>query len=283
MPTLIDLGETWSSPTYVVRDANDTPVAGATVTATVTVGGSTTSTTISGTGTGTYAIDYLTAAEGTHDFVVTATGGPLGSIVRKWTDTIEVVAPGASIVSADDALAHLRAAGVISGAADMDHLRWLCLVASRAVARDLGRAVGRETVTAEPHSGGAGWLRLRRTPVQSVTTVVEDGVTLASTDYTLDDAEGGLLWRGGPSEAKSWAWGRRNVTVTYVAGMTTVDAVLRYVALTVVERLWQTTQQAAHDLVGDVEADAAVFAAVAGQLTGPQQDAYDSFRAAGLA
>ena len=67
MPTLVDLGETWSSPTYEVRDSTGALTSGATVTATVTVAGTTSSATVTSTGTGTYAVDYLTSVERGHE------------------------------------------------------------------------------------------------------------------------------------------------------------------------------------------------------------------------
>lgn len=286
MPTLIDQGETWSSPTYEVRDSNGTLVAGATVTATATVDGTTTATTIDSTGTGTYTIDYPTAGVvGLVSIVVTATGGPLGSIIRRFESTFTVVPPGSLLVDADDALAHLRAQKVIKGAADVDQLRWYCLVATDAVARDLGRAVVREVVT-EQHTGGRPSIRLRRTPVRSITSVTESGTALSATDgvdWVLDeDVEVGYLYRGSNTCASCWAWGRKNITVTYVAGYVSPPHILRKVALDVVTRTWQTSQQARHELVDDVGADQAVFEAI-GSLTSPDQAAYASLRAAGIA
>ena len=124
MPTLVDQGETWSSPTYEVRDSAGTLTSSATVTATATVDGTTSPVTVTNSGTGTYTIDYPTGSiEGQVSIVVSATGGALGSIVRRFEDTFTVVAPGALLVSADDALNHLRARKVITGAADVDQLR----------------------------------------------------------------------------------------------------------------------------------------------------------------
>lgn len=289
MPTLVDLGETWSSPTYEVRDTTGALVAGATVTATLTKPTGVTSTpSPSLTGTGTYGLDLLTDVEGTHLVTVTATGGPLGSIVRSWSDTYEVVRPGTAVVSADEVAQHLRATGQITGAADREQLRWVALVASRAVARDLRRALVREVVTNEAHSGGERHLKLRRTPVQSVTQVTESGVVLSATDgvdWTLDEnTRTGLLWRGGTyDECGRWAGGRKNVFVSYVAGFGSLDPVIRFVVLTVAGRLWETTQQAGHPgLADDLGADAAVFAVTTSGLTPVQQSAYDSFRAWGM-
>ena len=289
---LIDQGETWSSPTYEVKDSTGALTSSVTVTAAVTLpdGTAAAAPTVNNTGTGTFAFDYTTGAQvGQHDVVVTATGGALGSVVKKWTDSFTTIAPGGLLVSADDALTHLRASGVIKGAGDTDQLRWLCYLATQAVAGDLGRAVIRETVT-EKHDGGGRALRLRRTPVRSITSVTENGVTLSATDgvdWTLDaQPRTGLLWRGGTTvgdgASVEWGCGRANITVVYVAGYAPTPAVVRHVALETVARLWQTSQQAGHDLVDDVSADAAVFSAQLA-MTGPDKAAYDNLRAgAGL-
>jgi hypothetical protein len=297
VPTLIDAGETWSSPTYEVRDSAGALVS-ATVTATVTLPDGTVKSspadfTVTNLATGQYAVDYLTsttaALVGGHDVAMTATGGGLGSVVKKWSDAFTTIAPGGLLVSADDALTHLRASGVIKGAGDLDQLRWLCYLATQAVAGDLGRAVVRETVT-EKHDGDVRALKLRRTPVRSITSVTENGTVLSATDgvdWTLDASpRTGLLWRGGTYAGEEstieWACGRANITVVYVAGYSPTPAVVRHVALEAVARLWQTSQQAGHDLVDDVTADAAVFSAQM-SLPGPDKAAYDNLRAgAGL-
>lgn len=287
MPILIDQGETWSSPTYEVRDSTGALVAGATVTAAVTdPTGSPSTPTPANPGTGLYTLDVLGSQTGQYDVVVTATGGPLGSVVRKWTDSFTAIAPGGLLVSVDDALTHLRGRAAIKGAVDTDQLRWLCYLATQAVAGDLGRAVVRETVT-EKHDGDVRALRLRRTPVRSITSVTENGVSLSATDgvdWTLDaQPRTGLLWRGSttvsPESCVEWACGRANITVVYVAGYSPTPAVVRHVALETVARLWQTSQQAGHDLVDDVTADAAVFSAQLA-LPGPDKAAYDNLRAA---
>lgn len=64
---------------------------------------------------------------------------------------------------------------------------------------------------------GTGRLVLRK-PVKSVTSVVENGTTLASTDYTLN-AEDGYLYRGSSRVPLNWLEGRQVTTVTYVAGL----------------------------------------------------------------
>lgn len=58
-------------------------------------------------------------------------------------------------------------------------------------------------------------LSLSRYPVATISSVVEDGTTLASTDYELD-AEAGMLWRLSSDERT--AWRARKITVAYTGG-----------------------------------------------------------------
>jgi hypothetical protein len=153
------------------------------------------------------------------------------------------------LVSVDEAVAHLRAAGVITSDADREQLQWLCLVASDAVERDLGRKILRRTAT-ETYDGGTQGFILRSTPVVSITTVVESGTTLAGTDYLLN-THTGILYRGNTITQLYWAYGRQNVVVTYVAGYADPPRVVRDVALATVQELWQSSQQAAHPLLDE--------------------------------
>jgi uncharacterized phiE125 gp8 family phage protein len=109
--------------------------------------------------------------------------------------------------------------------------------ASAACEQYTGRTWTATTITAETHSGGRPELVLLRTPVASVTTVVESGVTLASTDWVLDAP---LLWRGTSTAAMSWAPGRGNIAVTYVAGPATVPDTIKQGVLEHVRHLWTT-------------------------------------------
>jgi hypothetical protein len=178
-------------------------------------------------------------------------------------------------IGTDEALAHLRASGVISGPVDLEQLRWLCMVASDAVERDLGVTISRRTVT-ETYNGGQDSLWLRSTPVISITSVTEAGTLLTAADWILN-ATAGRIYRGGTTSPRCFLPGRQNVTVVYVVGYTNPPRVARKVALNGVERMWQSSQQTAHPLLDDVSASAAVFAA-AGTLTPLELGAYNSLR-----
>lgn len=70
-------------------------------------------------------------------------------------------------------------------------------------------------------------LVLSRRPVTAITSVVEDGVTLAATDYEID-AGSGLLLR--LEDDRPAMWSGEKITVVYVAGWATVPADLKLAA-----------------------------------------------------
>lgn len=63
---------------------------------------------------------------------------------------------------------------------------------------------------------GADKLLLSRIPVASITTVVEDGVTLTAADYELE-ASTGFLWRLDGADNRS-CWAAAKIVVTFIAG-----------------------------------------------------------------
>lgn len=250
----------------------------ATATLTVTLPDGTTATpTVSNPSTGKYAATYQTtllSPSGRYvgQWVFTFAGGATSS----YLETFDV---GPSIITVDEALAHLRAAGIIKSEPDLDQLQWLCIVATDAVERDLGRAIARRTVT-ETYDGGRGEIVLRQTPVVSVTSINEAGTVLSASDYVLNTSTG-ILYRGSGISSWWFAWGRQNITVTYVAGYTNPPPVVRKVALNVVQEMWQVSQQAPHTLLEDIPPEAAGVASAA--LSPVELNAYRSLRVAGIA
>jgi hypothetical protein len=100
--------------------------------------------------TGKYTVDYVATLPGRHvgQWLFTMAGG-------KTTSYVETFDVGPSLVTVDEAVAHLRAGGIVTSAADLEQVQWLCFVATDAVERDLGRALTRRTVI-ETHDGGCG-------------------------------------------------------------------------------------------------------------------------------
>lgn len=263
--------------TYAVRNAAGTLTDPSAATVTITQpDGTTTSPTVTlpPTQTGQLVVDFTPTQAGLHSVHWTTTTPTTGE-----DDVFTVEAPARMLVSVDEAIKHLRASGVITSDDDREQLQTLCLAATDAVERDLGRVIVRRTIT-ETHDGGRSHLSLRQAPVVSITSVVAGGVTLDPTGYQVD-ALTGLLWSGGTSYRSSFAYGYGNVVVTYVAGYASPPAVVRMVALNVVQASWQMSQQAPHPFV-DESAEFQVATAVAG-LPDPLRNAYDSLRAVAIA
>lgn len=226
---------------------------------------------------GEYYLNYPTVQTGLHQELWIAIVGGVQQVIRR-NFTVEQTAN--SFIDTDEALAHMRASGVIVSAADLEQLRWLCTVACSAVEHDLGRAVARAAKT-ETFNGGQSAILLTHTPVISITSIVESGVTLAAGDYTAD-LGAGIVYRGGQQSPRPWLYGRQNVVVSTVVGYMDPPRIARKVALNGVQRMWQSSQQMPHPYMDDVSAEAALFSAV-GTLTPLEMAAYNSLRAPGFA
>lgn len=280
---LVDQGETYSFRLKVTDNTGAAGAPGTTPTVTVTLPDNTTTTpTITPNGTGLFDIDLLTTLTGRYTWTATATGGVLGNATRKWAGTLDVEDPAALLIDTTDALNHLRASGIITLGADLEQMRWLCHVATDAVERDLGYVLVRRTITDTFDGDGSSALDLRLVPPRvsdsgflTVTSVVENGVTLtAGTDYVLRRS-GWSLRRGTTTTATYWRYGTENITVVYTAGCTNPPPIARKVALNGVQRMWQASQQSPHPLLEDVSGDVGSFIS-AGSLTSLELAAYQS-------
>jgi hypothetical protein len=142
-----------------------------------------------------------------------------------------------SIIGLDEAKTFLR----ISGSDDDEQLRDVLEAASDMCERYTRKVWRRTTVTAEIHSGGVDVIYLRQAPVVSVTTVVDTGVTLAATSYTIDLPTGRLFY-GDTTYQGWWTPGQDNISVTYVTGPPSgiVPAYIRGGMLELVEHLWSS-------------------------------------------
>jgi hypothetical protein len=116
------------------------------------------------------------------------------------------------------------------------------------------------TLTAELYNGGCSKIFLRYRPVSSVTSVTEYNNTTAqvlaaetnttktANDYLLDNSSTGVIIRR-TSGCDTWfASGRRNVSVTYVAGRAAttaaVDARFKQAARICLKHLWRNENSA---------------------------------------
>jgi hypothetical protein len=208
--------------------------------------------------TGKYGVDYVTSIV-----------GPSGKYTGQWlftmasgktTSYVETFDVGGALITVDEAVAHLRAGGV----------------ATDAVERDLNRVIMRRTMTETYDGSSSGSIVLRSTPVISITSVTESGTLLTGSDYVINKSTG-VLYRGTTTSPFSFATGRQNIVVVYVAGYTDPPKIVRKVALNGVQRAWQQSQQAPHPALEEFGPEAIAFAA--GVLTPLELGAYNSLRA----
>lgn len=83
----------------------------------------------------------------------------------------------------------------INSTDDDELLADLILQASDFIRQETGRTFARETVTETVTGDGGALLVLERTPVQSIAFIEEDGSSVASTSYVLEDPDAGLVFR----------------------------------------------------------------------------------------
>lgn len=89
------------------------------------------------------------------------------------------------------------------------------------VVEDIVGIVARRSFVQTFSGRGTATLLLSYRPVISLTSVVEDSVTLAASDYSV--SEHGVLTRVAALTASRWPKGVRNITATYVAGRAVVQ------------------------------------------------------------
>lgn len=246
---IVDLGETYSWRVQVKNDAGvlGAPATGPTVTLTLPDGSAGTAPTVTTNAPGDYYVETpITAAVGRHVLTATAAGGQLGTgVTRKWSDAFEVDDPaGLSVVSYAEIVDEF---GLDSE--NPETVRVVLARAASACADYAGRQLWRRSFT-EVYDGGVDALRLRRTPAQSISSVIEGTTSLAASGYTLDPLTG-LLHRGPTTGGWWWATGRQNITVTYVAGFAAPSPSLRLAVIREFQHLWQATQALPHPAIDD--------------------------------
>lgn len=194
--------------------------------------GSTQSPSITNAPTGTYTATYSTSQVGRHLVRWVATGTNAGA----YTDVFDVLDPALMpIVSLADVKAHLN----ITTTTDDEEIRRTLAVATEMAERHCNRPLRRKTVVETYTTDDTEAIVLRSVPVVSVTTVVENGVTLSASDYVLDPVAG-LLYRGTTLAEYEWVETRQGVTVTYVAGYLDPPQVAQQAVLELTRHLWQT-------------------------------------------
>jgi hypothetical protein len=234
---VIDVGDALPDLGVLVTNTAGALAAG-TVTLTLTLpNGATASPSVTTASTGVYAATYTTVMAGRHVALWTVTNITGGAASETYEQTWDVSSSSRSIIGLDEAKTFLR----ISGSDDDEQLRDVLEAASDMCERYTRKVWRRTTVTAEIHSGGVDVIYLRQAPVVSVTTVVDTGVTLASTSYTIDLPTGRLFY-GDTTYQGWWTPGQDNISVTYVTGPPSgiVPAYIRGGMLELVEHLWSS-------------------------------------------
>jgi len=191
--------------------------------------GTTSSPSITHSGTGAYSATYAPTQLGQHRVAWTATG----TNASAFTDAFSVDGQ-TGIVSLAAVRAHL---GITSTVTD-ERLREHLLLASE-MCESYTRRTYRQTTVTELHDGGTDTILLRRSPVQSVTSVTVSGGLVAAADWTAD-LTGCLIRRNTSSGSAYWVGGNQNVSVVYVAGATSVPWKVRQACLELVRHLWDS-------------------------------------------
>jgi hypothetical protein len=220
-----------------IKDTAGVAANASAVTITVTApDGTATTTAITPTTTGTYDHTVTPASAGRYTYRWLATG----TNASAHTGTFEVDDPAdLPVISLDEAKAYLN---VTSTSGD-DEIRGFILAATDIAERETGRQLRRRTYT-ENLSGGYRALTLSGYPILSVTSVVEDGVTLtAGTDYVADLTMS-IVYRGTITAQRDWQNGRNNITVTYVSGEATPNPTAQLLVKELTRHLWRTQRGA---------------------------------------
>jgi len=198
--------------------------------------GSTDSASVTKTATGTYRADYTADAAGRWTCLWDGSGANSGGL--PYPDVADVwPVSGGMVISLADARAALN---IATTATAQDDEILLYIRAATAVIEDLSGAAVAGTKVESRSGSGKMALALYERPT-AITSVVQDGVTLAATDYALD--ENGLLWRGSSRGAGVWSdAGVANVVVTYTVA-SGLDANTILAARELVRHLYAIGQQ----------------------------------------
>jgi hypothetical protein len=208
---MYDIGDTFRA-TVTVRDAAGTPVNASTITLTYTLPDGTTSTpsiTNPPAQTGIYINDFVITQAGRHTLAWTSTVPNTGytDVFNAWALTSN------AIVGLAETKEHLNI--TLTDTTWDEELRRTIRGASAVVEGIVG-ACARRTVTEVLSGRGGTRIYLNLAPVLSITSIVEDGVTLATSGaYTLKGDRGVITRANGVGWSTTEA---NNITVTYVPG-----------------------------------------------------------------
>ena len=180
--------------------------------------------------TGSYYVDFSPDQVGAHGVQWVVTGANAGTLEESFSvDDITIAPP----VSLSTLKAHLN----LTGTTNDDELRSMLNAATAAIEARVG-PLTRRPVT-EVHNGGVSGILLRQPPALSITSVTENGSTVAGSGYTLSPG-GGVVTRVNGYSRSVWTDGFNNVSITYTAGRTSIPADIRQAVLELVRHLWTT-------------------------------------------
>lgn len=123
--------------------------------------------------------------------------------------------------------------GLMSVDTDDMLLERLIQRASSVIARECNRVFGRQTVVETLQGSASRLLGLSCVPIVSVTEVLEDGVVVVSSQYSIEDAEAGALYRqqGWTRSGGQRMWGTEALSSGYILpGLSTLRYTITYVA-----------------------------------------------------
>jgi hypothetical protein len=155
------------------------------------------------------------------------------------TLTVTTPATSLALLSIDE----LREAAGVTGSGSDARLSAMGLRVAAAIMQECNIAVGsgsqptlwRETLTETFRMVRVDTLPLSRRHEVSISSIVEDGVTLDASDYIVDP-ESGLVARLSADEPLAWC--ATNVTVVYDAGFSTLPGDLRQAAMDALRAFW---------------------------------------------
>ncbi len=191
---------------------------------------------------GKYAALLTSTQAGRHRIAWTGSGDNSGDL--PYTDVADVwPADPRMIIGLDTARAALNVPA--STRVNDDELRSYLVAATIVCESLIGPILSASVV--EKHDGGRSGINLWVDPA-SITSVVEDGVTLAASGYCLGN--GAILWRGAYPGAGTWTPGARNVVVTMAVGSAVIGENVRLGAAHLVAHWWRQTQQSGRPMLG---------------------------------
>lgn len=227
---MLEVGAT-AQVRIAVTDSTGAPSDAGTVTCDVTApdGSSLTGDVIPG-ATGSYSATFVASMAGRYLVRWSATRSDLGF---PYSDSVDVwPADPRMIIGLSEARAALNLPSSVT--VNDDEIR-LHIVAATPIIEDLAGPVLRDSRTYRTTADYDAILLPEY--AETVTSVVEDGVTVDPSGYWLDDA--GIVWR----VAGAWTSTRGGVTVTYTVGDSTPDASVIVATRELVSYLYQSSQQ----------------------------------------